>query len=181
MKFVKVVNGFLSQPWPVGSVVALWKWRHTSNLKSAQLESGNNMTYKIIKTSNGPLIQSGDNFYTISDHNDLFDITEQNPEFLQTLKAHILDGITEAVDNLKEGFKENMILPNSSVHSYINATHAYTMYVHQHWLPYERALLQAKAAQWPLNALSLNQQELLQTSLVYLEQCPTDTVNSNQK
>lgn len=111
------------------------------------MESGNNMTYKIIKTSNGPLIQSGDNFYTISDHHDLFDITEQNPEFLQTLKAHILDGITESIESLKEGFKENMILPNSSVHSYINATHAYTMYVQQHWLPYERALAQAKAAQ----------------------------------
>jgi hypothetical protein len=105
------------------------------------------MTYKIIKTSNGPLIQSGDNFYTISDHHDLFDITEQNPEFLQALKDHILEGITEAIESLKEGFKENMILPNSSVQSYINATHAYTMYVHQHWLPYERALLQAKAAQ----------------------------------
>lgn len=105
------------------------------------------MAYQIIKTSLGPLVESEGEFYSLTDHYGLFDITEKHPEFLEALKQHILDTSTEMLNDIKEGFIMGAVLPANGLYAYLNSFSMYTQYVHQHWGPYQQALTQAKAAQ----------------------------------
>ena len=63
------------------------------------------MSYKIIKTSLGPLVESEGEFYSLTDHYGLFDIIEKNADFMVALKQHLLDTSTEMLNDLKEGFE----------------------------------------------------------------------------
>ena len=105
------------------------------------------MSYKIIKTSLGPLVESEGEFYSLTDHYGLFDIIEKNADFMVALKQHLLDTSTEMLNDLKEGFEMGGVLPANGLYAYLNSFGTYIQFLQQHWGPYQQALTQAKATQ----------------------------------
>lgn len=105
------------------------------------------MTYKIIKTSLGPLVENEGEFYSLTDHFGLFDIIEKDANFPVAMKQHLLDTSTEMLNEIKEGFEMGGILPTNGLYAYLNSFGAFIQFLQQHWRPYQQALAQAKEGQ----------------------------------
>jgi hypothetical protein len=98
------------------------------------------MTYELIKTGAGPIIKDGDSYISLSDITSLLSIAETYETFLEDLKMHIAEVLTESVQEFSDGFIHEIAAPVNIIQSYLMATTQYLMFKNQHWLPYLRAL-----------------------------------------
>lgn len=104
------------------------------------------MSYEIIKTSNGPIIKHNDNLITLSDNIDLFDVAEENPEFLEELKKHIAQTLMSLVDEFVDGFTSGISGPTQPIFSYLTAVNQYNVFAFNQWPQYRQSISDAKKA-----------------------------------
>ena len=97
------------------------------------------MTYKIIKTSLGPVIQYKDSYVTLQDVPALIDIMsdETNPDFADAMKKHIIESITKTTDEIIEAFTDNIQHAPNPLYGYVNAMSAFMVFLNHHWGPFQ--------------------------------------------
>lgn len=97
------------------------------------------MSYKIIKTSLGPIIQYKDSYVTLQDAPALIDIMsdEDNSDFADALKKHIIESLTETTDEIIEAFSDNIQYPPTTLYGYVNAMSAFMVFLNHHWGPFQ--------------------------------------------
>ena len=101
------------------------------------------MIYRFIDTANGPLIQHGDNFVTLIQVQDLIDIQEENPHFINDTTQFLIDTFKHHTDLLFANFSEGYFYPPVHINAYITAMHQFLQFKNEHWPRYQQSLRQA--------------------------------------
>lgn len=100
--------------------------------------------YELFETYVGPMVLYGDELIGVQEYVRLFDVADDNPEFLQDLKGCIVEGlektIAEAVDSFKSPTHMVMI---DQVQGYLNAIRAYSIFANHEYPRYRNAKQEA--------------------------------------
>lgn len=101
------------------------------------------MTYKFIDTANGPLIQNGDDFITVLEVQELINLQEENPNFIQDTTNFLVDTFRHHTYLFCENFSEGYFYPPTPILSYITAMHQFLQFKNEHWPRYQHSLIEA--------------------------------------
>jgi flavodoxin len=97
------------------------------------------MAFNIAKTTNGPLVQVGNDLISIMDTQDLIAACESNSSLLDDLWTHIQNTLQESLDEYIDGLSNQMQVMPTRLFSYINSCQQYFHFKNHHWVQYVRA------------------------------------------
>ena len=100
------------------------------------------MTYKLIDTANGPLIQNEDNFITLLEVQELINLQEENANFIQDMTRFLVDTFKHHTDLFFANFSEGYFYPPMHITAYITAMHQFLQFKNEHWPRYQHSLTQ---------------------------------------
>lgn len=101
------------------------------------------MTYKFIDTANGPLIQNGDDFITLLEVQELINLQEENPNFIQDANEFLVNTFKHHTDLFCANFFDGYFYPPGIIHAYITAVHQLLQFKNEHWPRYQHSLIEA--------------------------------------
>lgn len=87
----------------------------------------------------GPVIQYKDSYVTLQDAPALIDIMsdEDNSDFADALKNHIIESLTETTSEIIEAFSDNIQHAPTTLYGYVNAMSAFMVFLNHHWGPFQ--------------------------------------------
>ena len=90
------------------------------------------MAFTIIPTTNGPVVKSGANHYTLHDIAACIDIAESNETFVDEMGTHIATELMAAATEWTEAFVGGLQPSQNKVVYYMNSGAHFKMFVQQH-------------------------------------------------
>lgn len=89
------------------------------------------MSFEIKVSNVGPIVVWNGAVYTLQDHIDLLDLLDEHPEFLDEIKAHIVQYTKETMADVVDGLENNMFYNHQRAYSYLQAISAYGGFANQ--------------------------------------------------
>ena len=90
------------------------------------------MAFTIISTTNGPVVKSGSNHYTLHDVAACIDIAEANATFVDEMGTHIANALMAAAEEWTEAFISGLQPSQNKVVYYMNAGSNFKQFVFQY-------------------------------------------------
>ena len=90
------------------------------------------MAFTIIATTNGPVVKSGSNHYTLHDVAACIDIAESNETFINEMGTHIANEMMAAAEEWTEAFIGGLQPPQNKIVGYINSGAIFKTFVQQY-------------------------------------------------
>ena len=103
------------------------------------------MSAKIISTTIGPIVVSGDKYITVNDTQDLMDEFIKDPTLPDKIKEHIVAEIEKSFAEYLEGVKMNFMPTPQKIYSVTSMFMTFSQFVQHQWLGYLRAVQEAEA------------------------------------
>ena len=95
------------------------------------------MAFTIISTTNGPVVKSGTDHYTLHDVSACIDIAEANETFVDEMGTHIANELMAATTEWIEAFVGGLQPSQNKVVYYMNAGGNFTVFV-KNYAQYKR-------------------------------------------
>lgn len=90
------------------------------------------MAFTIIATTNGPVVKSGANHYTLHDIAACIDIAEANDTFVDEMGTHIANELMAAAEEWTEGFVGGLNASQNKVVYYMNSGSHFRLFLQQY-------------------------------------------------
>lgn len=97
------------------------------------------MSYKIIHTSNGPVINNGEEYFTMLDTHLMIDLAEKEENFVTDLRAVLTSVLKEGLEEYLEAFESGIQHPPTKIYTYLNACGQYFGFMYGAWAAYNNA------------------------------------------
>ena len=92
------------------------------------------MAFTIISTTNGPVVKSGSDHYTLHDIAACIDVAETNETFLDEMGTHIANELIAAAEEWTEAFVGGLNPSQNKVVYYMNSGAHFKLFVQQYEL-----------------------------------------------
>lgn len=103
------------------------------------------MAYKFIDTANGPLVQNGDQYVTLTEIQELIGLQEMDPTFMKAMTDFLAERFRHHTEMFASSFTEGFFYPPGHIHAYITAVHQFLQFKNEHWPRYQHSLAQTMA------------------------------------
>ncbi len=100
--------------------------------------------YELFETISGPMVLFDDELISVHEHVRLFDVIDDNPEFLRDLKGFITDGLQYKMREMMDAFNtpSHMVMLEY-VNGYLNAMRGYANLANHEYPRYRHAQQEA--------------------------------------
>lgn len=100
--------------------------------------------YELFESISGPMVMFNDELISVHEHVRLFDVIDENPDFLNDLKSFIVEGLESRMNEAVDAFKTpTSMVALEYVHGYLNAVRGYANLANHEYPRYRHAQQEA--------------------------------------
>lgn len=103
--------------------------------------------FRIVATSNGPLVEYLGRSFTIRDYQDMIAVAEEEPSFIEAMNAHIIETLFDYCQDFVEAYNNRYALGKHRVVAYLDAADQFLSWEDFAWRGYLDSLRQIGATE----------------------------------
>jgi len=103
--------------------------------------------FRIVPTSNGPVVEHAGRSFTIRDYQDMIAVAEDEPAFIEAMNAHIIETLFEYCQEFVEAYNHRYALEKHKVVAYLDAADQFLGWENFSWMNYRESLKQIGATE----------------------------------